>query len=64
MNLNLKTFSVSDLANSPNSIDMNYYIEQNHLPAGSVVEIPAFAGSQAKAELKESQINRFGIIQR
>lgn len=41
---------------------MNYYIEANNLPAGSIVEIPVFAGSTIKSELEEAEITDFGYM--
>lgn len=41
---------------------MNYYIEQNKLPAGSIVEIPVFSGSAIKPELEEADITDFGYM--
>lgn len=61
-NYNLKTYNANDLVSDPNSVGMNYYIEANNLPAGSIVEIPVFAGSTIKSELEEAEITNFGYM--
>ena len=61
-NYNLKTYNANDLVSDPNSVGMNYYIEQNNLPPGSIVEISVFAGSAIKSELEEAQITGFGYM--
>ena len=61
-NHNLKTYHANDLASDPNSVGMNYYVEQNKLPAGSIVEISVFAGSAIKSELEEAKITGFGYM--
>ena len=41
---------------------MNYFIEQEHLPAGSIVEISAFSNTQVHEELQEAKISGYGWV--